>query len=97
MTAILVSTPLMANSHGAIGDRYYGHMYGGGMGFFGIGMMVLVWGSIILLSVLAIRFFTGQNKGQNAKTDALDILRERLAKGDIEPEEFDIRRKTLES
>lgn len=87
----------MANSHGAIGDRFYGHMYDGGMGFFGIGMMVIVWGSIILLSVLAIRFFTGRNEGRNAKTDALDILRERLAKGEIEPEEFDTRRKALES
>ena len=76
MTTIMVSTPLMANSHGAIGDRYYGHMYDGGMGFFGIGMMVIVWGSIILLSVLAIRFFAGSNEGRNAKTDALDILRE---------------------
>ena len=91
----------MANSHGGIGEPYYGHMNGGGMGFFGIGMMVVVWGGIILLSVLAVRFFTGQNRGQNggqtSKTDALDILRERLAKGDIEPEEFDIRRKALEA
>ncbi len=66
------------------------------MGFFGIGMMVLVWGSIILLSVLAVRYFVGSNRGETSKTAALDILRERLAKGEIEPEEFDLRRKSLE-
>lgn len=67
------------------------------MGFLGIGMMILVWGGIILLSVLAVRYFVGGNAGQASKTAALDILRERLAKGEIEPEEFETRRKALES
>jgi len=72
-------------------------MYGGGMGFFGIGMMILVWGGIIVLSVMAVRHFAGGNAGQTSKTAALDILRDRLAKGEIEPEEFETRRKALES
>lgn len=65
------------------------------MGFFGIGMMVLFLGSIILLSVLAVRSLAVRNEGHNAKTDALDVLRERFAKGDIESEEFEVRRKAL--
>lgn len=79
------------------GSGYHGHMYGGGygFGFMGIGMMVLFWGAIILLAVVAYRSLNDRNDAKIG-TSALDILKERLAKGEIEPEEYETRRKALE-
>jgi putative membrane protein len=55
-------------------------------------MMVLFWGGIVTLVVFAIRAFTPQ-KGSDA---ALDILRRRLAGGEISQEEYDKTRKALQ-
>jgi len=92
--AAFSATPILADAQGVIDDRYYGHMYGGGMGFFGAGFMVLFWGAIILLAVFAVRWMSERNTGSDSK-DAMSILRERLAKGEIDPEEFEARRKAL--
>ncbi len=49
-------------------------------------MMVIFWGAIIAVVVWGIRQFTGgRDKGQSA----LDIAKERLARGEITKEEFD--------
>ena len=68
---------------------YYGHpmMWGGGYGFFGVGMMVIFWGIIILLAVLAGRWLMERGPGQG-RTSAHDILKERLARGEIDAEEY---------
>ncbi len=49
-------------------------------------MMVLFWGAVIALVVWGIRQFTGD---QRRNQSALDIARERLARGEITKEEFD--------
>ncbi len=82
----------------------WGNDYGSGFGFFGMGMMVVVWIVLIALAVLAIRWLT-ESRGDGAMgggsgrdgAAALDILKQRLAKGEIEPEEFAVRRKALET
>ncbi|KFE36535.1 SHOCT domain-containing protein [Thioclava atlantica] len=83
---------------GGYGGGYYGHpmMWGEGYGFFGVGMMMIFWGVLIVLAVLAVRWLMEQRGGAQGKTDALDILKERLAKGEIDPEEYQARRKALE-
>ena len=80
------------------GNGYHGHMYGDGygFGFMGIGMMVLFWGAIILLAVVAYRSLSDRDDAKTGAS-ALDILKERLAKGEIEPEEYETRLKVLES
>ena len=73
---------------------------GYGMGGFGGIVMVLFWGLIIVGVVLVIRhFMAGQGGGpsSSAERDPLQILRERYAKGEIETEEFEERKKMLES
>jgi len=73
----------------------YGMMGGYGHGVFGVLMMLVFWGLIIALIVLAVRWFSSQRKdGQSPK--ALDLLKERLARGDIDPEDYEARRKVLE-
>lgn len=56
------------------------------------GMMVLFWGAVILLAVWAIRSLTGS---RGSADSALDILRRRLAAGEISSEEFEKTRKAL--
>lgn len=55
-------------------------------------MMVVVTASIIVLAVFAIRAFTSPRSGDQA----MDLLRRRLAGGEITPEEFDKTRKALQ-
>ncbi len=54
------------------------------------------WGLVIFLIVVAVRRFTNGNNAPN-QPDALDILRDRFAKGEIDEEEFQKRKSTLES
>ncbi len=49
-------------------------------------MMVLFWGGVIALVVWGIRQFTGDERRDRS---ALDIAKERLARGEIAKEEFD--------
>lgn len=66
---------------------------------FGSLMMVVFWGGIILVVVLAIRWLSGGsqhgNSGRPNRSDALEILRERFARGDIDKEEFEERKRLL--
>jgi len=63
----------------------------------GIGMMLMMlafWGVVIAGVVVWIRWLSGQ--GRQARSDrALDILRERYARGDISKEEFDAKKRDL--
>lgn len=72
-----------------------------GWGIFGMSMMVLFWGAIILLVFYAVRSSVSQSQGIDAiatrETDrALAILQERYARGEIDREEYETRRRILE-
>ncbi len=81
--------------------NYFGHMGGFGFGF-GWMFMFLFWGLIIFAVFALVRGVSGHgcwgghryddgHKGNNA----LDILKERYAKGEISKEEFDKMKKDL--
>ena len=55
-------------------------------------MMVLFWGGVAALVVFVVRAITGPKGGDQA----LDVLRRRLANGEITQEEFDKTRKVLQ-
>ena len=55
-------------------------------------MMILFWGGIIALAIFAVRALTGSRSGDQA----LDVLRRRLASGEITQEEFERTRKALQ-
>ncbi|WP_102225420.1 SHOCT domain-containing protein [Acidimangrovimonas sediminis] len=97
LATALATGAARADAPGGYGPGYYGHpmMWGDGVGFFGIGMMVIFWGLIIGLVILAVRWMMERN-GAPRGPAALDILKERLAKGEIDPEEYEARRKALE-
>ena len=66
-------------------------------GAWGIGMMVMMllfWGVVIAGLVLTVRALRRHGDG-GAGDRALDILRERYARGDIDKQEFESRKRDL--
>ena len=74
-----------------MGNLYYGHMFG--WGIWGWLMMPLFWGVVILFVLWLIREVTGT--GSNQPNRVLEILKERYAKGEINKEEFEAKKKDL--
>ena len=64
---------------------------GWGMGFGGI-FMILFWALIIIGAVVLFRWITDQSKG--GKT-ALQILQERYARGELQREEYEQKKRDL--
>jgi putative membrane protein len=56
-------------------------------------MMLTFWGLVIAGIVMAIRWLAGQGGGR--RDEALEILRQRYARGEINREEFEARRRDL--
>jgi putative membrane protein len=69
-------------------------MWGWGWGIGMMGMMLLFWGVVIFTGVAGIRWFIGQTKQPRADS-AMDILRERFARGEIEKDQFEAKKKEL--
>ena len=66
-------------------------------GMWGIGMMIMMllfWGLIVVGIVLMIRWLLSQGK-ETRSDSALEILRQRYARGEINKEEFDVKKKDL--
>lgn len=71
----------------------WGHMLSGGL------MMLLFWGGIILVIVFAVRAISGGSP-QGAppaasRNKALEILQERFARGEIDKDDFEERKRLL--
>ena len=74
-----------------------GNGFGFGFGIPGLGM-ILVWGLIILLIVWVVRLFAaGKGETENGRTEqsARQILDERFARGEVDREEYEQRKRTL--
>ncbi len=88
----VVSAPAFAQQPGF----YHGpHMWGGWGWFLGPLTMVLFLALVVTLVVLLARWFGGNGDGGRSSRTALDILKERYARGEIDKDEFDDRRRTL--
>jgi putative membrane protein len=94
-TALLAAVPALAVAQPGW-EGSYGHMWGGGFGLLGALMMVLFWGAIIVAVVSAARWLIERDK-RSRRPEALEILKERFARGEIEQEEYEARRKVLDS
>ncbi|RJQ48343.1 MAG: SHOCT domain-containing protein [Nitrospiraceae bacterium] len=70
--------------------------YGWGMGFgFGWIFMILFWVLVILGIVFVVKLVAGGFKSEKKEESALDILKKRYAKGELNKEEFEERKKDL--
>ena len=77
------------------------HDWSWGHAVFGSGMMILFWGGLILVVFLAGRWFVGSRDSsdlsEKPNKNALDLLAERYAKGEIDVTEYEERRARLQS
>lgn len=72
-------------------------MYGG-QHWFGGGFMWIFWLGVIIAIIWGVKVFTSRDSNSSAKQkSALDILNERYAKGEIDQQEFEQKRKDLTS
>jgi putative membrane protein len=95
LSAHAQSAPAQA---GMWGDGWHGG-WGWGHMFFGSFMMLFFLGGFIILVVLAVRWMGGGSPrvgdGPAQRNRALDIIDERYARGEIDKEEYEERRRLL--
>lgn len=67
------------------------------MAFGGL-LMILFWGGLIVLAVLLVRWLAKGGTSRNAtyESSALEILKERYARGEIDKQEFEERKRDLD-
>ena len=70
---------------------WMGGMWGIGMMF----MMLLFWFLVIGSLVLGVRWLLSQDKERRGSDSALEILRQRYARGEINKEEFETKKRDL--
>jgi len=96
--ATITFAPAFAQQAG--GERYGYHMgdWGWGPMIFGSIFMLLFWAAVIIGIVAVVRWLMGAghaSAGSHARDSAFDILRDRFARGEIDKEEFEERKKHL--
>ena len=82
-------------------DTGYGHMWGEGWGAghmtFGIFPMALFWLGLVIFVVILIRWSATDNSGSSTlrEKSAMDILKERFARGEIDTSEYEEAKRVL--
>ena len=76
----------------------WGHMNGFGWGGMGLGM-ILFWGLFVVVIVVLLRAFMGGGATAERRQEkpALDVVKERYARGEIDREEFEQKKRDLSS
>ena len=108
VAAAVIARPIAALAQGATDPRQFPYGYGPHMAdgwsgmIFGPLIMILVFAITIAIVVLIVRWLGGPWHGTSwhrhhppAGHTALDILRERFARGEIDRQEFEERRRLL--
>jgi putative membrane protein len=84
---------------GRYGDHPMGSGMMGGMGWFGAIVMIIFWVLVIVGLVLLIRWLLINTRVPSSESkppsSALEILRERYARGEIDKKEFEEKKKDL--
>ncbi|MFT5447786.1 MAG: putative membrane protein [Gammaproteobacteria bacterium] len=100
--AIALTTTAPSQLWAQQGAQGYGpHMWDGGSWMFSGPMMMLIVIVIVivLLAALLLRWFGGSDQGQarnhTPRPSPVDILKERFARGELDKEEYEERRRVL--
>lgn len=97
LTLSLLSLPFLASAHYE-GDFFGHHHMNMGFGFFGGAVFVFLFWILVALGVIyLIKYLVGTGKDSERKADrAVEILKERYAKGEISKEEYEQKKKELQ-
>ena len=66
---------------------------GGGMGWI---FMIVFWGLLIVGLIFLVRYLIGNTKASKGEESALEILKKRYARSEIDKEEFEQKKKDLQ-
>ena len=69
--------------------------YGGWGHWIGAAFMVVFWAAIIIGLVFLVRYFVRLGREHGQENSALEILKRRYARGEINKDEFEAKRKDL--
>jgi len=97
LSILATGIPVMAWAQERPYEYGWGHPMWGAWGPWGIGMMLMMfvfWGLIIVGLVLGIRWLVTQGKEPRADSP-LDILKRRYARGEIDRDEFEAKKRDL--
>lgn len=72
-------------------------MWGWDNGGWGIAWMLLSWGFLVGAIYVIVRAVAGSTTDAGRRRESRDILEERFARGEISAEEFEERKRVLES
>ena len=94
-----LASPALAQ-WGRYGDSPMGHGMMSGLGWLGMIIMVIFWilvivGLILLIKWLWLQTQTGSSVTSSRSSSALEILKERYARGEIDKNEFEDKKKDL--
>ena len=102
LSAGLLSTSTAWGHSGGYNDWHMGRwmMGGWGMGWFGMILMLIFWGLVLAGIVLLIKWLVQtkagrERSGLNTGSNAMEILKERYARGEINRDEFESIKKDL--
>lgn len=92
---VLIVLAIILGSYGGWGMMGPGMMYGYGGGWYMGIIMLVIWGLIIWGIIALIRHFSETRHNDSYNDSALEILKKRYAKGEINKEEFEEKKKAL--
>ena len=95
LPTLFILAPTLALAQG-MGPRDHPMMWGMGGGWLGTILMIVLAAAVVLVLVALAKRLAGDAAPRSAREEPLDILKARLARGEIDVDEYERRKEALE-